>query len=53
MNAQRFPNLAPGMIPDLARRRTSSGCILRNWAASIRFKVFMGIQPLIKISMTA
>ena len=41
MNTQRLPSLAPGIAPALVRRLTSSGCILRNSAASINVSVLM------------
>jgi hypothetical protein len=39
--------LAPGMRPRLARARTSSGCMRKNAAASLRFNVFttMNFEP--------
>jgi len=34
MKIQQRPGLAPGIAPHFARRRTSSGCMRRNAAAS-------------------
>lgn len=41
MNTHDLPGLAPGSSPNFARRRTSSGCILRKVAACLRSRVFM------------
>jgi hypothetical protein len=39
MKIQQRPGLAPGIAPHFARRRTSSGCMRRNAAASVRNSV--------------
>lgn len=42
MKTHRLPSFAAGMRPAFALRRSSSGCSLRNAAASSRVSVFIG-----------
>lgn len=41
IKTHRLPSFAPGNRPDLARRRTSSACILRKLAASVSESVLI------------
>ena len=43
MKIQQRPGFAPGIAPHFARRRTSSGCMRRNAAASDIESVRMGV----------
>lgn len=45
MNTQARPAFAPGITPIFARRRTSSGCIFRNAAASMSESVLITLCP--------
>lgn len=55
MNTHARPALAPGIRPARARRRTSSGCMRRNPAASLSPKVRIALpeSDLVRVTETA